>query len=196
MSWPKDAEFLRAVLDAVPSPLFVVDDDVRILAYNAAAAPLLGDAPVLALSRRSGEAMHCVHSTEAIGGCGASEACKTCVVRGAVSESCAHGTVVQRPHRMRLVGASGTRDVYVLVTTSPMPRAEGPSATLMFQDIGDLVTAQGLIPVCMHCRKVRDESNEWSQMERYLKDHLDVEITHGVCPDCLKKHYPGYAVDA
>jgi hypothetical protein len=153
---------------------------------------------VLTINRRGGEAMHCIHSMEAFGGCGASEACKTCVVRVAVTETCARSTVVRRPQRMQLVGASGAREMYILVTTSPLPRAEGPRAegpraALMLEDIGDLVTAEGLIPVCVHCRKVRDNGNTWSHMESYLKEHLDLDITHGLCPDCLKAHYPDIA---
>ena len=91
MGWPAEPDLLRRVLDVIPSPLFIMDQDMRILAFNAAASPLLGEAPAMVLNRRGGEALHCIHSTEAIGGCGASEACKTCVVRGAVGESCTRG---------------------------------------------------------------------------------------------------------
>jgi hypothetical protein len=190
MGLPADPDLLREVLDAIPSPLFVVDADVRILAFNAAASPLLGGSPAMVLNRRGGEALHCIHSREAIGGCGASEACKTCVVRGAVGESCARGVVVRRPQRMQLVGTSGTQDMYILVTASPLPRPEGTRALLLFQNMGDLLTAQGFIPVCMHCRRVREEGTGWSPMETYLKTHLDVDVTHGLCPDCLRMHYP------
>jgi hypothetical protein len=190
MSLPAEPDLLRQILDAIPSPLFVVDQDVRILAFNEAASPLLGEAPVMVLNRRGGEALHCIHSTEAIGGCGASEACKTCVVRAAVGETCARGVVVRRPQRMQLTGTSGTRDIYILVTTSPLPHPDGPRSLLFFENMGDLLAAQGLIPVCMHCRKVRDEGKGWSHMETYLKTHLDVDVTHGLCPDCLRTHYP------
>jgi PAS domain-containing protein len=192
MSWPADTELLQQVLDAIPSPLFVVDDDVRIRAFNAAASPLMGEAPTLVFNQRGGEALHCIHSTEAIGGCGASVACKTCVIRNAVGETCASGSVVRRTQRMQLVGPSGARDVYVLVTTSPLRHSDGPRALLIFQNMSDLLTAQGFVPVCMHCRKVREEGKEWTPMETYLKTHLDVDITHGLCPDCFQKHYPEY----
>ncbi len=190
MNGPDDPSFYRAILDAIPSPVFVVDDDVRIVAFNHAASALLGETPALAISTKGGEALHCIHSTEAIGGCGASEACRTCVVRNSVNLSCRDGVVVRRPQRMRLVGPEGAREVYLLVTTNPLAGADKPLAVLIFQDIGELVSTQGLVPICMHCRKVRDASNDWAPMEQYLKEHLDLDLSHGLCPDCLKKYYP------
>jgi hypothetical protein len=65
----------------------------------------------------------------------------------------------------------------------------------MFQDIGELVSTQGLVPICMHCGRVRDLSNQWAPMERYLRDRLDLDVTHGLCPACLKKHYPDYTAE-
>jgi PAS domain-containing protein len=56
--------FFRALLDAVPSPLFVVDDDVRIHQLNQPASGLLHEKSGLALHGRVGDALHCVRSTE------------------------------------------------------------------------------------------------------------------------------------
>ena len=63
----------------------------------------------------------------------------------------------------------------------------------MFQDIGELVSTQGVVPIGMRCRRVRDTSDGWAPMEQYLKDHLDLDMSHGVCPDCLKKYYPEFS---
>jgi len=180
----------RVITDSIPFPLFVVDEDVRILSFNRAAASMLGANPEVTLNRRGGEALHCIHSTEAIGGCGASEPCKTCIVRASVGLSCRNGSMVHRPQRMQLVGQQGTRDVYVLITTSPLAETHPPLALLMFQDIGVLVSMQGIVPVCMHCKKVREQSDQWKSMDQYLRDNLDLDISHGLCPECQKKYYP------
>ena len=97
---------------------------------------------------------------------------------------------MRRPQRMQLIGASDALDMCILVSTSPLPHPDGPRSLLIFQNMGDLLTAQGFIPVCMHCHKVREEGKGWTHMETYLKIHLDVDVTHGLCPDCLKQHYP------
>jgi DNA-binding response OmpR family regulator len=43
---------------------------------------------------------------------------------------------------------------------------------------------QGLLPICMYCKKIRDDHNYWSEVETYLADHSEARFTHGICPDC------------
>ncbi|MFQ6674118.1 MAG: PAS domain S-box protein [Fidelibacterota bacterium] len=51
-------------------------------------------------------------------------------------------------------------------------------------------TLTGLIPICAWCKKIRDDRGYWSQVESYIAEHSRAEFSHGICPDCLKKHYP------
>jgi sigma-B regulation protein RsbU (phosphoserine phosphatase) len=44
---------------------------------------------------------------------------------------------------------------------------------------------QGLLPICSYCKKVRNETNYWEQVDSYLASHAGVKITHGICPQCL-----------
>jgi len=50
-------------------------------------------------------------------------------------------------------------------------------------------TLQGLLPICASCKNVRDDQGYWKQIEGYLEEHSNVSFTHGMCPDCAKKHY-------
>lgn len=45
---------------------------------------------------------------------------------------------------------------------------------------------QGLLPICSYCKKVRNETNYWEQVDSYLSSHTAVKITHGICPECLE----------
>jgi sigma-B regulation protein RsbU (phosphoserine phosphatase) len=45
---------------------------------------------------------------------------------------------------------------------------------------------QGLLPICSYCKKVRNETNYWEQVDSYLTSHSEVELTHGICPQCLE----------
>ena len=45
---------------------------------------------------------------------------------------------------------------------------------------------QGLLPICSYCKKVRNETNYWEQVDSYLTSHSDVELTHGICPTCME----------
>ncbi len=56
-------------------------------------------------------------------------------------------------------------------------------------------TLKGLIPICACCKKIRDDQGYWNNVESYIKEHAEVEFTHGICPDCMKKLYPNYCKD-
>lgn len=53
-------------------------------------------------------------------------------------------------------------------------------------------TLSGLFPVCIKCRKIRDEEGYWQKFERYLKAHSDAEFRESICDDCSKALYPQY----
>jgi len=53
---------------------------------------------------------------------------------------------------------------------------------------------QGLLPICMHCKKIRDDSNTWKNIELYIEEHSDAMFTHSLCEECRSKHYPGLVV--
>src|SRR3970282_1483539 len=51
-------------------------------------------------------------------------------------------------------------------------------------------TLQGLLPICANCKKIRDDTGYWNQIETYIKDRSQAEFTHGICPDCAQRLYP------
>lgn len=52
---------------------------------------------------------------------------------------------------------------------------------------------EGLIPICSYCKGIRDDQGYWSTVEKFIKQHSDVEFTHGICNQCLQKHFPNVA---
>ncbi len=52
---------------------------------------------------------------------------------------------------------------------------------------------EGVIPICMHCKSIRDDNSSWQQLEKYICDHSDAHFSHGICPRCIKEHYPDIA---
>jgi hypothetical protein len=49
---------------------------------------------------------------------------------------------------------------------------------------------KGLLPICASCKKIRDESDQWVVMEKYIQSRTDARFSHGLCPECMKKLYP------
>ena len=48
---------------------------------------------------------------------------------------------------------------------------------------------RGLLPICAHCKKVRDDQGYWTRIEDYISQHSEADFSHGFCPDCIEKHY-------
>lgn len=61
--------------------------------------------------------------------------------------------------------------------------------------LAEVKTLQSLLPICSHCKKVRDDKGYWRQIEEYITAHSHTKFTHGICPECLARHYPDYQVE-
>ncbi|MFQ3597466.1 MAG: response regulator [Chloroherpetonaceae bacterium] len=48
----------------------------------------------------------------------------------------------------------------------------------------------GLVPICSSCKKIRDDKGYWNQLEAYLQENLQLNFTHGICPECVAMLYP------
>ncbi len=48
---------------------------------------------------------------------------------------------------------------------------------------------QGILPICMHCHKIRDDREVWQQLDEYITEHTDAMLSHGLCPECYAEHY-------
>lgn len=50
----------------------------------------------------------------------------------------------------------------------------------------------GLLPICMYCKKIKDEKGYWQKLESYITGHAEVDFSHGLCPECAKKYYSDF----
>ncbi len=112
----------------------------------------------------------------------------------------------------------GGEERYAIVSASPLTDSEGrytgsfgtitditdrKKAEMELQEINlellqamkQIKTLRGIVPICMHCKKIRDDSGYWNQVEVYVRNHTEAEFSHGLCPDCTLKLYPEYAED-
>jgi PAS domain S-box-containing protein len=53
--------------------------------------------------------------------------------------------------------------------------------------LGQIKTLTGLLPICAGCKKIRNDSGYWEQVEQFLSEHTEVTFTHGICPECYEK---------
>jgi DNA-binding response OmpR family regulator len=55
---------------------------------------------------------------------------------------------------------------------------------------------QGLLPICMHCKKIRDDRDTWHKLETYIEQNSGAMFSHSLCDACLEEFYPKEETDA
>jgi hypothetical protein len=48
---------------------------------------------------------------------------------------------------------------------------------------------QGILPICSHCHRIRNDRETWDLLEKYITEHSEARFSHGVCPDCATTYY-------
>jgi len=68
--------------------------------------------------------------------------------------------------------------------------ALGAKVQELEQAIQHVKTLQGLLPICMYCKKIRDDKDSWHRVESYIEQHTEAMFTHSLCMDCRDEHFP------
>ncbi len=55
--------------------------------------------------------------------------------------------------------------------------------------LAHIKTLQGILPICMHCHRIRREQDVWERIEHYISAHSEAKFSHGICPECLGRLY-------
>jgi len=91
------------------------------------------------------------------------------------------------------VGALWTGMGYIRKRIKEKENAEGERNRYvkeLQQALAEVKSLSGLLPICMHCKKIRDDKGYWNQIEAYISDHSETEFSHGICQECAEKYYP------
>ncbi len=62
--------------------------------------------------------------------------------------------------------------------------------TELQKTLSEVKRLRGYLPICSSCKRIRDDTGYWNQIEAYIRDHSEAEFSHGICPDCAAKLYP------
>jgi two-component system sensor histidine kinase TtrS len=77
------------------------------------------------------------------------------------------------------------------VTERKQAQEERENLIAQLQDaLAKIKTLRGMIPICSSCKKIRNDSGFWEQIDAYVSAHTEAEFSHGICPECAKKLYP------
>lgn len=76
--------------------------------------------------------------------------------------------------------------------SKPFPRRELQTRIHVAERIIQFTTQvrqlESFLPICSHCRRVRDDQNYWQQIEAYVNERTGTRFSHGVCPECYELH--------
>lgn len=183
------AKQLRTIIDAVPSMIFVFDEELRILDFNRAAGRVLGREADRISKQVCGDALRCVNALRATEGCGSAEVCQDCVVRNSSMSARGGEAVYQRRTRLKLRRNGEDCDVFFLVTAVPFENEGCALSLVVLEDISELMELRRIVPICSHCKSVRTDAEIWQSVESYMNKYLEIDFSHGICPDCVREHY-------
>jgi nitrate/nitrite-specific signal transduction histidine kinase len=99
--------------------------------------------------------------------------------------------LAQKAHRDELAGMNERLEATVADRTAALEKSNRELTHALSQ----VKTLSGLLPICASCKKVRDDTGYWEQIEKYIINRSDAVFSHGICPECLKRLYPGIVND-
>ncbi len=182
--------YSRIVLDALPVAVLLVDKDFRVYDLNEAAANLSDSRPEMMLPSIGGAVLHCLHAANPDNDCGDDQSCSDCVFRNSIRSCLAEQAVQRRRMFFQSVQNGEAREFDLLVTVAPLPLRERTLALMVLENITEHTALRALIPICMHCKKIRDDEKCWQRLEAYFHHRAGVNFSHSVCPECMQLHYP------
>jgi hypothetical protein len=183
--------FLQNLFDSLPALIIITDAEIRVQFFNKSASRALIQSPrdfhpAVGL----GNVVHCVHSKETIHGCGYSPSCKQCVIRKFAAKAIRYNKVFTQKAPMRLFQKEKIIEKHLIITAAPFHYQSKNFVLLILEDISELFHLRTMLPICANCKKIRDDQNYWESVESYFNEHLEVDFSHSICPDCVRKLYP------
>ena len=179
----------RGIIEAIGDALSIQDTDFKILYQNEKAIKMIGN--------HIGE--YCYKAFE-----NKDSVCNNCSLALSFNDGKVRTVERRNPTKSDLtveITSSVIKDstgkiiagIEVVRNISKRKRLEKERERLVVQlktALANVKTLKGLLPVCSSCNKIRDDNDQWTKVDVYIRDHSNAEITHGYCPECVKKCFP------
>ncbi len=189
------SELDTLIFDSVPSIILILDSNLNIIRMNRTAKEEYGKYEKIIGIKRIGNILNCIYSLKHPEGCGRFLNCNACIVRNAVTKSLNGEETRKVKCRVETgVEDSGINKSYS-VSSSRLIFNNLPYSLLILEDITELITLHGLIPICASCKSVRNDQGLWDRIENYLESKSDLLFSHSICPECAQKMYPDLTDD-
>ena len=94
-----------------------------------------------------------------------------------------------------MYGADGEFAGFIGSCTDVTERVEAQAALAAAQ-AAQIRTLHGLLPICMFCKKIKNDQGYWEVLEHYIHEHSEADFSHGLCPDCFPTYLSRMTVEA
>lgn len=187
--------FLQDLVDAIPNPVYFKNAHGLFTGCNAAFETLTGRSrqAILGLAAIAGQTFPWDEKDRSLLANAAAETYEATVADTANKPH--HFVISTAPYRTTTGVLDGL--VVVLQDITDRKAEEEEKARLITElqtTLADIKTLSGLLPICAHCKKIRDDSGYWKKIESYIQAHSKAEFSHSICPECADKFYPEYDI--
>jgi len=178
---------LQQTLESISDAFLALDDDWRVVYFNAAAEWALGRGREQVLGQSLLDSFPEVRGS-------AFETNSAEALRD--RQPRIFETFFERPpythwYEVRIYPREPGISVYFQVITA-RKQAEAERETLirdLQSALANVKTLHGLLPICAGCKKIRNDTGYWQSVEGYVQQHSHARFSHGLCPDCLRECY-------
>lgn len=59
-------------------------------------------------------------------------------------------------------------------------------AERVIRDATQIRRLKQLLPICLYCKKIRDDRDYWNQIDAYIHEQTGTDFSHGICPECYE----------
>jgi PAS domain S-box-containing protein len=185
---------LRAIWDTEPECVTLVSPDGLLLDVNPAGLAMLElDEPGKAIGKPFVEIVAPAHreqfleiSRRTFQEGSASGVFEIVGQRGTRRWMEAHAVTLPKRERGQPVLLAVTRDVTDRKRLEAERDAQLAALTKALAEVRQL---EEFLPICAYCKRIRDDQDYWQQVEKYIGDHTGSKFSHGICPECLARHF-------
>jgi PAS domain S-box-containing protein len=192
--------YLAAIVDSAEEAIIGQSMEGRITTWNAGAARLYGYSPAEAigqpatmivppsLEQEARDLLQKLQRTQ-------------CVEQVETARRRKDGALVHvsltlsaiRDGEGRIIGASSI--AYDITERKKIEAERTKLIAHLNETLSKVKTLSGFLPICAHCKKIRDDQGYWQKLETFVRQHSDAEFSHSICPDCMRLLYPEFAGD-
>lgn len=111
-------------------------------------------------------------------------------LRNILEEQEAENQRLQRENRIQELSLARSRiQLILLIVLLASAATAAAGLAYLHRHRKQIRTLRGLIPICAHCKKIRNDEGYYEQLEQYLTAHSEAQFSHGICEDCAREHF-------